>query len=655
MDRPADAGSPSGTPPGAALDPLHLHGTVLGRYAIETLVGRGGMAYVYRAVDTQLGRTVAVKVMASNLLHSEGFRRRFLRESQLAASLDHPNIIPIYEAGEADGCLFIVMRYVVGSDLKALLDGGQVLEPAQAVDLFSQVAAALDAAHANGLVHRDVKPANILVSQDSDRHRHRHVYLSDFGLTKRSSSLTGVTETGVVIGTMDYVAPEQIAGKPLDSRTDVYALGCVVYQALAGSLPYVRDDDAALLWAHLVEAPVPASQRRPSLPQAVDVVLARAMAKSPQDRYPTAGEFVADLSQALLGPAGASAGAAPPAPGAGEETALRRVPAGLVPHPTPSALSPGGASGGAPVGAGAAASAASAAAPSRPAGPPAPSPESSGGRHGSARAPGPAPAAAVAVPGDAGASAAGAPSGPAAAVPGWPGVPAPAGPTGGLPAPHPPTARRKRRRRGGALPWVLAAVVALAAAAVVAALVLPRLGQEEADVTVPASATVPFSFTAPADWERAGQSIKVAFSPHAAQVLPLFEPTASAQDWSALSPTLRQRPGEVIGLYTTFNLTPYDSASSDELRDVVRGLLPASADVRDSAWTGVVDGYPAVRFDGVLTDPSSPDQLRFDWYVVHVPTGEARTVHLAFFSAPPSADERAAVSREVLDSIQFAE
>src|SRR4051794_5114424 len=286
------------------------------------------MAYVYRAEDRRLGRMVALKVLAPELTDNESFRRRFLRESQMAASIDHPNIVPIYDAGEADGLLYIVMRYVDGTDLKAVLAGDKQLDSQQVIGIFSQVAAALDAAHDHGLVHRDVKPANILISPGSAARGHDHVYLSDFGITKRAATLSGVTEAGVVIGTIDYLAPEQIAGKPVTAQTDLYALGCVIYQALAGSVPFVRDDDAALLWAHLAEAFPPISQRRPDLPPAVQDVLGRAMAKNPEDRYDSCGEFLAELAAALAtgpsggapGPSGLRPGSGPGAPGGGTST-----------------------------------------------------------------------------------------------------------------------------------------------------------------------------------------------------------------------------------------------------------------------------------------------------------------------------------------------
>src|SRR5688500_16841300 len=283
----------------------HGPGTEIAGYRIESFIGRGGMAVVYRAEDMRLGRKVALKLLTPQLADSEQFRQRFIRESRLAASLDHPNIVPISEAGEADGQLFIAMRYVIGADLKAVLNevGGQ-LPLERTLRLFSQIGNALDSAHRAGLVHRDVKPANILVAADEPPRSARgdHVYLTDFGLTKRTTELSGgLTGTGHFLGTVDYVSPEQIQGRPVGSGTDIYALGCVIYECLTGQLPFRRDDDAALLWAHLVETPAPINGIRPEVPAAVDAVVNRAMAKDPADRYASCEELLQDLEVALDG------------------------------------------------------------------------------------------------------------------------------------------------------------------------------------------------------------------------------------------------------------------------------------------------------------------------------------------------------------------
>src|SRR5262245_27681025 len=220
-------------------------GTELAGYRIEGLVGRGGMGVVYRAMQKRLERQVALKVLAPELAHDTGFRERFERESHLAASIDHPNIIPIYEAGEAEGVLFIAMRYVEGIDLKARLERDQRLGPDFTLNMLGQVAAALDTAHAKGLIHRDIKPGNIVIASGIDAHGSDHVYLTDFGIAKHAASRAGLTRTGHFVGTLDYAAPEQIEGRTLDGRTDVYALGCVLYQCLTGKLPFERDSEVA--------------------------------------------------------------------------------------------------------------------------------------------------------------------------------------------------------------------------------------------------------------------------------------------------------------------------------------------------------------------------------------------------------------------------
>jgi YVTN family beta-propeller protein len=314
-------------------------GSEIAGYRIESLIGRGGMAVVYRAEDMRLGRKVALKLLTPQLADSEPFRQRFIRESRLAASLDHPNIVPIYEAGEADGQLFIAMRYVIGSDLKAVLaeQGGQL--PADwTVGLFSQIGDALDSAHRAGLVHRDVKPGNILVATGEHARAARgdHAYLTDFGLTKRTSELSGgLTGTGRFLGTVDYVSPEQIQGRPVGPATDIYALGCVLYESLTGHLPYRRDDDAALLWAHLVETPPRVTLIRPELPSSVDAIVARAMAKDPGDRFESCAEMVRELEGAFSAPAPAPA--ATPSPSGERPTAEGSRDVTLLTGPVPAA------------------------------------------------------------------------------------------------------------------------------------------------------------------------------------------------------------------------------------------------------------------------------------------------------------------------------
>jgi hypothetical protein len=267
-------------------------GTVVGNYRIERAVGRGGMGVVYLAMQLGLNRRVALKVIAPDLAEDPGYRDRFKHEAQVAASIDHPNVIPVYEAGEAGDMLFLSMRFVQGTDLRALIRAHGRLDPRHAARIVAQVAAALDAAHAAGLVHRDVKPANVLLAAGAEE----HVYLTDFGLTKRASSEGGMTKPGTWVGTAEYVAPEQIQGQPVDARTDVYSLGCLLFQSLTGSVPFPRDSDIAKVYAHLSESPPSVYWAVPDVPEEMDAVVRRAMAKDPADRFQSAG----DLGRAAL-------------------------------------------------------------------------------------------------------------------------------------------------------------------------------------------------------------------------------------------------------------------------------------------------------------------------------------------------------------------
>jgi serine/threonine-protein kinase len=255
------------------------------------------MATVLRARDEALGRTVALKILAPALVGDAEFRERFIRESRAVAAVDHPHIIPVYAAGEADGVLYLAMRFVGGGDLRSVGQREGPLHGGRTVALLSPIASALDAAHAAGLVHRDVKPANILV--DTTLARAEHPYLSDFGLAERAASSDGLTGTGQFLGTPDYAAPEQISGKPARPQTDQYALACVAYTVLTGRLPFGRNEPMAVLWAHMHEQPPLLTASRPDLPSAADQVLARALAKAPEDRYPTCSQFVDALGAAL--------------------------------------------------------------------------------------------------------------------------------------------------------------------------------------------------------------------------------------------------------------------------------------------------------------------------------------------------------------------
>ena len=271
-------------------------GSLLTRYRLEAQVGAGGMAVVFRARDEQLGRMVALKILGPVLAADPAFRRRFIAESR-AAAVDDPHIIPVHEAGEADGVLFIAMRFVSGGDLRQVLEREGALPLGRAAEFLSPVASALDAAHAAGLVHRDVKPANILV--DARAGRPDHVYLSDFGVSKRATASVSLTGTGLFLGTPDYAAPEQIQGWAVDGRADQYALACVAFQLLTGAVPFERDQGMAVLLAHLSEPPPSLGSRRQDLPEAADRVLARALAKAREKRYGSCGDFADALREAL--------------------------------------------------------------------------------------------------------------------------------------------------------------------------------------------------------------------------------------------------------------------------------------------------------------------------------------------------------------------
>jgi serine/threonine protein kinase len=308
-------------------------------YRIEARLGRGGMGEVYRAVQLSLGRRVALKVLAPKLAADDVFRRRFLRESRIAASIDHPSIIPIYETGEDGGLLYIAMRYVDGMDLSTLLRREGRLEPARALAIMAQVASALDAAHARGLVHRDVKPANILLAA-GPAGGDGHCYLCDFGIIKEvnaQQAQSALTATDQFVGTIPYVAPEQIEGRDLDGRADVYSLGCVLFHCLTGSVPFERMNDIEVVFAHLREPPPSLSRRAPGLPTAMDAVVARAMAKSSDDRWPTCSALVSAMQAEVRSTSPASAISAD-----AETRSMHLPPVAITtpPPPPPAAASP---------------------------------------------------------------------------------------------------------------------------------------------------------------------------------------------------------------------------------------------------------------------------------------------------------------------------
>ena len=329
-------------------------------YRLEEQIGQGGMAVVYRAHDERLDRRVALKVLAPGLTADTAFRTRFIRESRAAAAVDHPNIIPVYDAGDAGGFLFISMRYVQGGDVRSLLRDGHTPGPVRAWHIISQVASALDAAHSRGLVHRDVKPANILLDASSRTNAksgqasgdpHDHVYLSDFGISKQTLA-SHLTSTGQFVGTLDYIAPEQVEGQAIDGRTDEYSLACAAFELLCGSPPFQRPTSLALITAHLTEPPPSLLARRAGLPASADAVLTKAMAKSPAQRYASCEQFATDLGRALGLLPGAVAAVADRGAGSGAVAAglqgadqQNPWPATELADPVPAAAAPGGSPG----------------------------------------------------------------------------------------------------------------------------------------------------------------------------------------------------------------------------------------------------------------------------------------------------------------------
>ncbi len=284
---------------------LPLVGDEFAGYRLRAVLGRGGMSVVYQAENPRLGSVIALKVLAPELAGDDAFRTRFLEESRIAASLNHPNVIPIYDAGSSDGLLYIAMRYVSGTDMRQMIKKRGRLLPGTAWFLLGQAARALDAAHRKGLVHRDVKPGNLLVERggDDDADDPDHLYLTDFGITKHATSRSGLTATGQFLGTIDYVAPEQIRGMPVLGLADQYSLGCVLYECLTGRVPFEKDLDAAIIFAHVEEAPAMPTVLRPDLPPAVDEVFSRVLAKEPADRYENCREFIEAARIALGSPA----------------------------------------------------------------------------------------------------------------------------------------------------------------------------------------------------------------------------------------------------------------------------------------------------------------------------------------------------------------
>jgi serine/threonine-protein kinase len=311
-----------------SMSPDPAVGTEVAGYRIVEQAGSGGMGVVYRAEETGLGgRPVALKLLPPALAGDPDFRARFLREMRVAAAIDHPNIVPIYRAGEDRGLLYLAMRYVHASDLRRVLESEGRLEPGRALAILDQVARALDAAHARGLVHRDVKPGNILLAPPVLDGDPEHVYLVDFGLARSANDDRSIGGDGSFLGTPRYAAPEQAAGRPVDARTDGYALGCVLHECLTGHPPFPDGPGEAVLLAHLEAAPPRVTIHRPDLPPAIDQVIARALAKSPEDRFPSCRALVAAAREALE--PRAPVVQRPAAPGTGPPSSRREGPKAL--------------------------------------------------------------------------------------------------------------------------------------------------------------------------------------------------------------------------------------------------------------------------------------------------------------------------------------
>jgi hypothetical protein len=308
-------------------------GSEVGGYRLVELIGEGGMGAVYLAEAGQGGDRAALKVMPADLAANESFRRRFLRESRYARSVEHPNVVRVRDAGEANGALYIVMDYVQGTDLKALLAAEGPLDPKRALGLLAQVALALDAVHGAGLIHRDVKPGNIMVSAEEEDER---AFLTDFGLTRSPArDSIALTAAGEFVGTYYYTAPEQILGADPDHRVDIYSLGCVLFEAVTGEPPFQHENSADLLHAHIADPPPALSERRPGVNQAVDVVIARALAKVPKDRFATCAELIASARAAFMH------NRAPTPPPAPPPVAVEPAPAPVDVEPAPAPVAGG--------------------------------------------------------------------------------------------------------------------------------------------------------------------------------------------------------------------------------------------------------------------------------------------------------------------------
>ncbi|MEV0993527.1 protein kinase [Nonomuraea sp. NPDC050202] len=595
-----------------------LIGQEVAGYYIEDIVGKGGMAVVYLALDPRLSRRVALKILNPVLSVDDRFRQRFILESRTVASIEHPNIIPIYEANaDVDGVLYIAMRYVDGLDLRRLIYDRGPLPLGQANQIFSQVAAALDAAHAHDLIHRDVKPANILLAGD-------HVYLTDFGITKHRSSISGLTQTDQFIGTPRYMSPEQINKEHIDGRCDQYALACVVYEALSARLPFQRENDIALLWAHLAEQPAPLSQLRPELPAQVDGVIMRALAKSPEQRYATCTEFVTALRDAISGPQydpfADPFGALGSPLGPGQHLV---PPPGQSPHSGPYPVQrAGGAHAAPPSGPQSAPSSGSQSGPqSGPRSGPQHSVPGSGPGSGPHSLPGAGPVSGpVSGPG----------SGPGSVPPFAAPFTQPRG-TAGQPTQEP---RPAGGRRPGRIPIVAATLVAaVAALALVAFVIMNNRG--DTWMSYKTSAAAPLTFDYPGDWTvRTHQDLFAVASSHASEFEDLFVAGPGA-DWSKVKEIVNNDPEGVAGVYVQVSDTLDASGTAEMMKPKMEALLPGQVDL-DKPVLDQAGSSPATRFDGSLHDPASGARLAFVSYVID---REPKTMLIMYFCGKTTCDD----------------
>ncbi|MCT9929994.1 protein kinase [Planotetraspora sp. A-T 1434] len=603
-----------------------LIGRQLGDYMVEAVVGRGGMATVYRARDQRLGRPVALKILAPQLSHDHRFRDRFVRESRLVASIDHPNIIPIYEAGERDDLLFIAMRYVEGSDMRKLVQSAGPLPVARANRLFSQIASALDAAHANGLVHRDVKPANILVTESD------HVYLTDFGLTKSSSAEAGLTSHGHFMGTPRYVAPEQIRGLPVDGRSDLYAFACVVYEALAGQPPFQRDTELALLYAHVSHDPPPLTPYRNDLPHSVNVVMARGLAKTPDERFPTCQAFVAALRDAISGveidhPAYDQPGYDHPGydqPGYDHPGYDQRAHERQGPYDRPDPYDRHGQAAGRP-----------GQQPGAQSYPPVSHPPVS---HPSVSQP-PVSHPSVSQPPV---------SHPSASYQqeayqqeAYPqthpqgSYPQATYPSGAQTA---PSAAPTRKFPVGP---VIGGLVLLVCLAVAATLIFARGGDTAATWnTYPGSVAAPFTMAYPSTWGQAKTSADqwMIASPATDEFNALFAVPGNT-DWSKVNPIIAKQPERAAGVFAQVSNTLSTSDSPIELQQSLQSALPGTVGFSGVPVATTVGAKPAFKIAGLVSDPQQGGRLDFQAYVVRQDTGDT-TVLITFFCAPGRCDQQ---------------